>query len=433
MTKTTQALMPPPMRIAWFMWGLGALLYLLGFFQRVAPAVMTAELMRDFNISASALGGLSAFYFYSYVAMQVPTGILADTWGPRRLLSSGALVAAIGTALFALAPTLLWASIGRFLIGGSVSVAFVAILKLATNWFPPSYFAIVSGVALCCGMIGAVSAGTPLHMLMEHFSWRDIMLATALVALSISVATWVLARDYPHETGYADWVTHPGGTADGARTGVVAGLAEVFRYRNTWLLFLIPSAPVGALLTFAGLWGVPFLTTHYDLPTSKAAFLTSSLLVAMALGGLLFAWLSNRWGSRKPVYIFGVALALAGWIVAFYVRDLSLFALTAVLLVTGFSSGCMMISFAFAKESVPMPLAGTISGVINMGVMIGPMWMQPAVGRMLDHKWQGAQEAGIRLYGLEAYQAGFAMMLAWIALALVLLFFTHETNCRQVR
>ena len=59
----------------------------MGFFQRVAPAVMTAELMQDFSISAAALGNLSAFYFYSYVAMQIPTGILADTWGPRRLLT----------------------------------------------------------------------------------------------------------------------------------------------------------------------------------------------------------------------------------------------------------------------------------------------------------------------------------------------------------
>ncbi len=62
----------------------------MGFFQRVAPAVMTDELMGDFGISAAGLGSLSAFYFYSYVAMQVPTGLLADRWGPRRLLSVGA-------------------------------------------------------------------------------------------------------------------------------------------------------------------------------------------------------------------------------------------------------------------------------------------------------------------------------------------------------
>ena len=76
----------PPLHLSWMIWGLGAMLYLIGFYQRVAPGVMTAELMVDFSLSAAALGNLSAFYFYSYVAMQVPTGLLADHWGPRRLL-----------------------------------------------------------------------------------------------------------------------------------------------------------------------------------------------------------------------------------------------------------------------------------------------------------------------------------------------------------
>ncbi|MCD4741239.1 MAG: MFS transporter, partial [Desulfobacteraceae bacterium] len=92
-------LIGPPMTLAWFIWGLGALFYLAGFFQRVAPGVMTKELMQDFNISASGLGHLSALYFYSYVAMQIPTGILADTLGPRKLLTAGCVVAGMGTLL----------------------------------------------------------------------------------------------------------------------------------------------------------------------------------------------------------------------------------------------------------------------------------------------------------------------------------------------
>jgi MFS family permease len=119
----------PPLRLSWFVWGLGALFYLMGFFHRVAPAVMTAELMREFKIGAAALGNLSGYYFYSYVAMQIPTGIVVDTWGPRRLLCAGALVAGMGMLLFALAPNLAWAGIGRLLIGGSVAVAFYGNIK----------------------------------------------------------------------------------------------------------------------------------------------------------------------------------------------------------------------------------------------------------------------------------------------------------------
>jgi MFS family permease len=185
-------------------------------------------------------------------------------------------------------------------------------------------------------------------------------------------------------------------------------------------------------LTFSGLWGVPYLTTHYGLSASKAAGVTSAVLVAWALGGPLFGWLSDCWGYRKPLYIAGCAFTLLGWGAALYFENLALPMRIAALLIAGFSSGCMIIGFAFAKESVPGNLAGTISGVINMGVMAGPMLLQPAVGWMLDVQWQGQLQDGVRIYGLSAYRAGFSMMLAWVALSLILLFFTRETRCKQI-
>jgi hypothetical protein len=55
----------PPMPLSWMVWGLGAILYLIGFYQRVAPAVMTSELMVSFDIDAAGLGNLSPM-IYNY-------------------------------------------------------------------------------------------------------------------------------------------------------------------------------------------------------------------------------------------------------------------------------------------------------------------------------------------------------------------------------
>jgi hypothetical protein len=67
-----------------------------------------------------------------------------------------------------------------------------------------------------------------------------------------------------------------------------------------------------------------------------------------------------------------------------------------------------------------------------MGVMLGGMLMQPLVGLMLDRHWSGRVVAGERVYDFAAYQAGFAMMLAWGLLSLCLLAFARETHCRQL-
>jgi len=208
------------------MWGLGALFYLVGFFHRVAPAVMTDELMRDFGMGAAALGHLSAFYFYSYVAMQIPTGILADTWGPRRLLTAGTLVAGSGTVLFADAPGFFWAGAGRLMIGGSVAVAFVGLLKLAANWFQPRRFAAVTGMALFFGIIGAVCGGPLLRLMMNFFAWQSIMLGVAVLTLATGAMIWIFVRDEPSQSGYANLVaadSNPAGK-EGVRDIVSPGI-----------------------------------------------------------------------------------------------------------------------------------------------------------------------------------------------------------------
>ena len=427
-----EKLITPPFSAGMFVWGFGALFYLMGFFHRVSPAVITDELMREFQIGAAALGNLSALYFYSYVAMQIPTGILADRLGPRRLLTLGSMVAALGTVLFGLSSTFFWAGLGRFLIGGSVAVAFVGLLKVASSWFAPQRFALVSGMALFSGVVGAVFAGTPMRLFVDSFGWRAVVLIAAGFTVIIGIGTWFFVRDTPHEKGYRNFSKAPVEIAKPKAGSFIVDLVQVFHFRNTPLLLLIPGAIVGAILTFSGLWGVPYLTTLYNQTPADAASLTSLLLIAWAIGGVFFGWISDRLKNRKGVYIIGCAIVIVGWLMIILIQDLTLLILTIIMVITGFSSGCMIISFAFVKESVPIRLAGTVSGVINMGVMAGPMILQPAVGMILDRNWSGDLVDGARVYSPEAYLNGFMLMLVWLVVAFILLLFTKETHCDQM-
>ncbi|MBI4755887.1 MAG: MFS transporter [Betaproteobacteria bacterium] len=420
----------PPAALGWSIWGLGALLYLVGFYQRVAPAVITDRLMTEFSLGAAALGNLSAFYFYSYAAMQIPTGVLADRWGPRRLLVGGAAVATLGTAVFAAAPTLAWANGGRLLIGASVAVAFVSMLKLATRWFHARHFVLASGLALATGILGAVLAGVPLRILVEAFGWRAVMWGSAALTGLLCAAIWLRVRDDPAQMGYASHAPGHAGPG-GAHRSVGHDIAHVFGYRNTWLLLLTPFGVAGAMLTFGGLWGVPYLSQVYGLGKKEAAAITSAMLVAWAVGGPLLGALSQRMGRRKPLYVGTTAVALAGWCLIAFLPPLPLPALVALLLVLGFVSGSLIIGFAFTKESVPLHLAGTASGICNMGPLLGGAVLQPVVGLVLDARWNGALEAGARIYDAGAWQAGFVVMTACIAASLVLVSLTRETHCRQ--
>ena len=414
------------------MWALGALLYLAGFFQRVAPAVMTRELMAEFSIAAAGLGNLSAFYFYSYVAMQIPTGLMVDRFGARRVLAVGAAIAAAGSFLFAAAQNLAVASLGRLLIGGSVGVAWVGTLKLAAHWLPPHRFALASGLALAAGMSGALTAGVPLRWAVGEFGWRPVMLVGAAAIVLICVTVWWLVRDDPAERGYRSYFS--GRMRDGERASVWRGLREVLRYRNSWLMFLAPQGVTGATLSFGGLWGVPYLVSVYGFTEKQAAFYCSALMLAWAFGGPVFGAFSDRLRERKPLYAIGAVSALVLWsVVILAERPLGPVLLLAVLMVTGFASGCMVIGFAFVKESVPARLAGTAAGVANMGAMTGPMLQQPLIGWVLDLNWAGTLAGTVRVYDVQAYRASFALVLVWLAVSLLASLATRETHARQTR
>ncbi len=427
-----KALPDPPMTLAWFIWGLGAMFYLVGFFQRVAPAVMTRELMQDFQISASGLGNLSALYFYAYVAMQIPTGILADTVGPRKLLSGGCLMAGLGTLFFAFSPTFWGAGCGRLMIGGSVAVAFVGLLKLSSTWFPKKFYAFVAGNALSIGAIGAISAGPPLRFLMDHFHWRQVFGVAGIMTLALSVMIWMVVRNWPQEKGYAGFIDRVAQPEAVTIRGVFQGLRTVLSYRNTWLLFFIPGGVVGCLLTFTGLWGVPFLVSHHGLSQGVAAALTSIMLISWAVGGPFFGWLSDRMGRRKPLYIGSVLVLSVCWSLIFFRANLPFSQLIALFIVSGFCSACMIVTFAFGSESVPIRLSGTVSGLLNMGVMAAPMLLQPLVGIILDFFWAGEMVDGVRVYSFHAYAYGFIPVIGWLFLSFLLLCFTRETQCRQI-
>ena len=177
--------------------------YVLSFFQRFAPAGIAQDLAAAFQTTAASLGALAATYFYVYTVMQVPTGILVDTLGARRILLLGGLVGGVGSLMFGMAETLNTALVGRTLVGLGVSVVFIAALKIIAVWYEERRFATVVGVFMLVGNLGSVLAGAPLSWLAQTAGWRGVFTGVGIVSLALGAACWLLVRD---PAGNGAWV-----------------------------------------------------------------------------------------------------------------------------------------------------------------------------------------------------------------------------------
>ena len=420
-----------PALLAWSVWAIAALFYLMSFYQRVSPAVMTDELMRAFSIGAGSLGNLSAFYFYFYVAMQIPTGILIDLMGARKLLIGGSLIAASGAFLFGSTHSFALACVGRAVIGGSSAVGWVVLLKLTTHWFPSRKFAMLSGLGLLFGNLGALTAQVPLRVAIQHLGWRPVVMISAGAILLTGLLALLFVKNDPRDRGHHSHAPVDVHRAHMSTWELLKGFRRIFGFRNTWLIFLAQGGIVGSILTFTGLWGTPYLRARYGLEPTRAAFVCSIMIACWAVSSPICGAMSDRIGRRKPIYVGGCLGAALGWASLFFLSSLPLTGFVIIAALTCIASGAVVIGFAFGKESVPVQYLGTISGTINIGNMIGPTLLQPAVGRVLDHHWTGQVARGVHVYGVQAYQKGFLLMIGWLLLSTVLLSLTRETHCRQ--
>jgi sugar phosphate permease len=356
--------------------------YVLSFFHRTAPASIAGELTRAFDIPRAILGTLAATYFYVYTVLQIPVGVLADTQGPRRLLTWGSLVAGVGSLTFALAPAWEVAAAGRTLVGVGVSVAFIAVLKVNAVWFPANRFATLNGATMFAGNLGAVIAGAPLAWVVTRASWRAVFVALAALSGAFALASWVLVRDRPEDQGFPP--VNLASRGAGPPQPWTRALRQVVSNPATWPGFFVNVGVGGSFLAFAGLWAVPYLVEVHGMRQVTAAQHASALLLGVAVGALLVGAISDRLGNRRGVmraYTLLYALSWTPWIldVRWPVSATLAWFAGMGLLVPGFA-----LTWVVAKEVNRPEHSGMATSVVNVGVFLGTGLLQPIIGWQLD-------------------------------------------------
>jgi len=402
-------------RLAIFGWAAGALFFFYAWVLRVSPSVIVDELMRELSVGAGAIGGLSAFYFYSYAGLQIPIGMLIDRYGPRRLMALAGLVCAAGCTWFAYSTTLWELSAARFLIGAAAGFSLVGAMAVAGQWFPSSRFALLSGFAMLLGMAGGVFGQAPMRLAVEHSNWRTAMLWMAAGGVVIGIAAWCLVRDRRH-------------SQRGGRD-VVTGLGQVVRNRQTWLLAIAGLGSTGPLLGFAGLWGVPYLAETQGLSRAEAASITSFVFIGWGLGSPMFGWLSDRIGLRRPPFIAGMLISAVAQTCIIFVAGLTVPMVAALCFVAGLGGSAQIVGFAATREHNPARLSGTAIGFVNCLMTAGGAVFQPLIGMLLDLGWSGRIVDGARQYDIETWRMAFSVLIAGSLVSAICGALTRETRC----
>lgn len=408
-------------RLRWAVFALAASAFWLSFFHRVAPAAIAAELQASFGIGAAMLGTLAATYYIVYTAMQVPTGILNDTLGPRCVLTAGCIISGGGSLLFGAANTVWVALAGRTLIGLGVSVAFVSMLKLNANWFHERRFATATGLGGFIGLTGALAAATPLAWSVTLVSWRSVFTVLGCVSLALAAAIWIVVRDEPAPNN-----STPQPASEASLERWYHGLARVARNRATWPGFWVCFGMSGSYMAFVGLWAVPYLVYAHGMSAIEATQHTSLMVISLAVTQAGVGAVSDRLGHRRPLMLGSGLLYLACWL-AWLMGAASIpGASYAISVLMGACLSGFTLAWACAKELNAPRHSGMAISLVNTGGFLAVGLLQPAVGWLIDRSAAGAPLAAAH------FVPGMALLTAFALIGLAGAWFMPETHCRNI-
>lgn len=412
----------------WWVFATLALGYFLVYFHRLAPAVVAVDMMRDLSAGGALMGVLAAAYFYPYALMQLPAGLLADSWGARRTITLFMVLAACGSLVFAFAPAALWAVAGRALVGFGVAMLFVSTLKVLTEWFAPDEFATMTGFLFAIGGVGSLASAGPLAWASTWVGWRMVFAVIAAVTLVLAALVWVVVRDRPEQLGMT---RHWGTFVERDKVALLEGVRMVLGCRHFWPLASWFFFLCAIFFSFGGLWGGPYLQQVYGLDRSGSGNLLSMLSVGMIFGSPFLTWLSSKvFRARKPVMVLCSFLSMLLTLpLVFWTGSLPLPLLAVICFGFGaFTSAVVVIGFAAAKELFPVAIAGTSVGLVNLFPFAGGAVMQPVLGGVLEH---GGRIDG--LFSISGYRAAFSVLLVCAILALLSSFYIKEPAVQQTR
>jgi MFS family permease len=362
-------------------WVTAVLVYLAAVFHRTSLGVASLQAGERFHLGPAALGTFTVLQVAVYASMQVPTGMLVDRYGARRILTGAALLMGLGQLLFAFAASYPLGLLARAVLGVGDAMTFVSVLRLVAAHFPARRYAVLASFTAALGALGNLASTVPLSLLLESAGWTTTFAVAGAVTAAYSVVLILRVRDNPIGV-----VPEPVDRSESLRS-VLAQVAHSWRTPGTRLGFWVHFSTMFAPAMLGLLWGFPYLVEAQGLGKATAGLVLSLLVVGAIVGGpVVGTVISRRPEWRTPMVVAYVVTALFVWAVllGWPGGRVPLWLLMTAFTFLSLGGPASSIGFALARDYNPMRRVGTATGVVNVGGFVAITVSALAVGLLLD-------------------------------------------------
>lgn len=372
------------------------ILSLLLYIDRVCISVAKDSISSDLGLDDKAMGWVLSAFALGYALFQVPSGMMADRYGPRKILASIVVTWSVFTAFTGMAWNYLSLLVVRFLFGAGEAGAFPGMSRAIFSWIPIKERGFVIGLNFSGSRLGAAFALPMVAWLITDFGWRNAFIILGVIGVIWAVLWWVGFRDNPED--------HPS-ISHAEKQEILAGrqktehsasatlsAKELLRSTNMKIA-IVQYFCSNFTFFFALTWLFPYLKETYQLNTMEAGWYAIAPFVAGAFGNWIAGYLVDKiygeghWNrSRSVPAMIGFGLAAVGLIGSIYMTT----PLMAVAMLSMAILGADMTlppSWALCVD-IGKKNSGAASGTMNMAGNVGSFITALAFPYLTD--WTGS-------------------------------------------
>ncbi|MFB3169354.1 MFS transporter [Neobacillus sp. 179-C4.2 HS] len=379
-------------KFRWIVFASVLFTYFLMASQRTAPGLITDEVMRDFNVTASTIGLLTSMQFFVYTSLQVPMGILADRYGPNFFLIIGAILTGLGTIIYSLGTHESVLFLARTITGIGDATIWVNMVLILGQWFKVKEFVRLIGIAGMTGSLGFLLATVPFSLLIDLLGWRAAFLLAGILLCLCGIILYFVLIKKPKQIFINEYVSIK---REVQRERTLVLIRRIFSNRQAWALFLCHFGIVGAYVGFIGSWAVPYGMNMYGMTRSDASQLIMIGLIGALLGAPLSSWISSVLNTIKRPYVVIHLMILLCWATFLLFKgNPPLSVLIILFFIIGFGYGASALTFAVVRQSFPLKESGIVSGFANTGGFLSAVLLPSIFGIVLDQFQTASSSAG---------------------------------------
>lgn len=356
-----------------------ALLFLgwaLGNFDRFVINYAIVDISKDLSLNATHTGIVLSTFFLGYAIMQIPGGLLADKFGPRKIVTISVLLLSLFTGLTGAVNSLFMLLVIRFLFGLGEGGFMPASTKAISQTFPSKERGRAQSILLSSGGVMAILTPILSAYLLISFGWRPLFIGVALIG-ALVVVLYLLFLKVPHEAI----------SQDSASVQVQQGkspLKTVLKMPLLWSIF------VSFFAIYTVQWGLTSWIPSY-LSSVRGLDLVSigwvqtipgvAMLIGMLLGGVIMDKIPQ--GKEKMPGIIGTVLIAVLMYFMFTATSITSFIIFQTIVTFAIAVVIILLN-AILLKNTPTSVAGSAMGFVNVGGQLAGFLAPTLIGFIFD-------------------------------------------------